>query len=684
MPIYRDYIDNVHDYNETYRLYENYKANGDTANATALAIQLNTQFRKLNASYADMRTSSLASMDMLDNTNQQNVNSSLLLPFLGTADSLMTVYTTQDHSIRAQSSDCNLTLTAASSEAHVGDTVLYIATLQSATNSPIGGANVVLYVNDTFVASAVTDASGTCQIPYNVSTDLTRDRVSVYSEYTPMGQAILPASSDTLYLHVLDENSTLSLSVSPHTATFGDAIAATGRLASDRGFPVRSGLVDVYLNGSLLGVATTRTDGTYNFSFNVNERTPGGQSNIYAVHDRAAGSFYLGASSPSDTLYVIPQKTAITMQVTGSRFVAGSTAPINGTLTADNGIPVADVGVVAYLDDRRIGNAVTDISGNYSIKAMIPYDSSGGNHSIYTAYYPANSSLYASSSDHDAIRVDSVTSLIAVNGTPLILFLNDTLSVTGSMHTSDGKPMHDQAVGVQVSDSLGGTVTTDDSGYFDYSRTVNAYDPAGIYAVSVFMQTPSGPVKSASANAGYVIVLPIDKTLALVAFVVDLALVILAILMLWSGLTMSRLIDLATGRSKQEADLEDMPPEPISDKLPPEQAKTQQSFEELASGIDKSIASGDFTIASVHMYTAARSLAINKGLQVADSDTHREFYRGAARAYPQIATPLGNIVNVYERMSYGHGDAGADDLKNAYNGLKEIFLAFKVAGATGQ
>ena len=83
------YIDNSDDYNKTFQLYQNYMANGDTANATALAVALDAKFKQLNVSYGDLHINSLVSMDLLDNTNQKSVNSSLLQPFLDTASYMM-------------------------------------------------------------------------------------------------------------------------------------------------------------------------------------------------------------------------------------------------------------------------------------------------------------------------------------------------------------------------------------------------------------------------------------------------------------------------------------------------------------------------------------------------------------------------------------------------------------------
>lgn len=668
----RAYIDDANDYNQSYRMYQDSIVNGDTANATAYAIKVKQEYKTLSAAYNDLRGSGYATMDRLDSSNQEGINASLLQPFLDTTEHLMAKTAADQKTIQAINTNYDLTLISSAGEAAIGDTVTYNAILKSNATDPVHGADIVLYANDRVVSSGVTDPYGTCSLTYKIPENITWNNVSVYAEYVPAGQSVWSAVSDTLYLHLLDERTILSSSVIPRQTTFGDTVTVNGSLVSARGFPASGLPVDIYLDGIRLGRAVTGDDGAYSFSFPVTEYLPGGHCDVYAIYRQAAGNVYISASSSPDTLDVAPQNTSITMAASAIWFTAGDHAGVNGTLTAEKGLPVGDASVIAMLDDRQVGTNKTDDNGFYTITAMIPYDSASGNHSLYTIYVPENSSLSGSSSDPSLIHVDGITSAINVNSTQVILFLNDTLNVTGSLHTENGLPLSGQAVEIRVSDSIGATVTTDDSGNFYYSRTVNGYDPAGIYEVSVYMLSPGNSMTLASVTAGRMLILPVDKTLAIEAFAVILLILIAIVLMANAGMSIGRLADMVMGRTKPEATVAaEASPVSINQDTKPAMPPSYG-----LEHVGKLVEAGTFGEAAISMYVAARQMAADNGVIVRDSDTHREFYREVSTSRPSLAVPLRPIVDIYERMRYGHRDSSAEDMQKAFNGLKAIQTAF--------
>ncbi len=342
---------------------------------------------------------------------------------------------------------------------------------------------------------------------------------------------------------------------------------------------------------------------------------------------------------------------------------------MSGRLVSENGLNVSGAKVLAYLDSVDIGDGLTDGNGSYAIQAMIPYDSTSGNHSIYAVYMPAGGSLSGSYSDKDAVRVNAIHQVMAINGTPLVLFSNDTLNVTGSLHTDSGAPVASQFVTVRVSDTISGTVTTDQSGDFSFSRTVNGFDPAGFYDVSVSL--PSS-VDVEPADAGHVLILPVDKAIAITFFAAILVILFVLVLLANAGMSPDKLIRLATGRLRLEADIDDeAPAEPSSTALnavvPVAPAPPQ-----IPANIGERIGSGSLMEAAVSIYTTARRIAISRGVKVRDSDTHREFYRMAVKSYPFLADHLRPIVDTYERMRYGHLDASAADLQDSLSGLTSM------------
>lgn len=670
----RAYLTNASNYHKTYGIYKNYTDMGDVANATATGVKLRVDYGELSDAYNALQSSSYASMSRLDDSNQENVNSSLLQPFMDATDRLMLQITIQNRDVQVETSNYDLTLTTESTQARIGDTVQYIATLNRSDGSLVPGANVVLYVNGAQVSSATTGPTSECVLSYQVPNSNLQNYVKVYAEYIPTERPELPAISDTLFLHIIDEPTSLSLSLAPNTTAYGDVVNVAGRLVSDRGFPAIDSEIDVYINDAHLGHATTDNNGAYAFSFPITESTPGGDSNITARYDQATGNVFLDATSPASTLHVIPQRTFISLNSSGDNFTAGDLLSMSGKLVTENGLTVSGAKVLAYMDGGVIGDAVTDKRGYYSIQARIPYDSTQGSHSLTAVYAPGGGALERSSSSQLSIYVNSIKLVMDVNGTPLVLFANDMLNVTGALHTESGVPLGGQTIAIRVSDTIWGTVITDQHGDFRFSRSVNSSDSTGFYRIFVTSISPSGIASPASV--GPVLIIPVDKTLASTVLIGILVLLALFILWVRAGMSFNNLKQLAIGRSKLETDggkeavylpvAEDQHiPEPVV--KPPI---------EIPGYIGALIGSGSFNEAALGIYAVARQMAASCGVTVRDSDTHREFYRMTIKSYPLLRDSLGPIVDTYERMQYGHMDAGTMDIQNAFKGLQALRVTF--------
>lgn len=657
----RAYIEAARDYNETYQDYLHYVAIGDRVNATASGIGLHVNYSLLSSAYDELQASSYVSMDRLDDSSQEGINASLLKPFIDASDSLMSQMAMQNQMIQLASGQYALTLSSESEQAQIGDKVVYTALLKSTSGASAQGGNIALYMDGVQVASGVTGESGECDLSFVIPDSLGRDRVKVYAEYLPPGHPELLAISDTLYLSIIDQPASLSLSVTPDRAAYGDTVKVTGRMTSGRGSPALDQPIDILINGVPLGEAMTGGDGGYTFSFPIAENTPGGECNITARYIQAPGDIFLSTTSPAGKLNVTPGQTSITLNIRGDNYTMGAIIPMGGRLVSENGRNVSGASVIAYLDGVNIGDELTDMNGSYNIQAQVPYDSTPGNHSIYAVYGPAGGSLSGSSSDRHAVHIEAIRTVLSVNGTPLVLFSNDTLIVTGSLHTDSGNPVGGRAVAVRVSDSIGGVVTTDTQGDFIFSRTVNSLDPAGLYGIAVSLPA-SGYIEP--ATDGYVLIVPADKVIAITSFAAAMVLLFIVVLLANAGMSLDKLSKLATGRLRIEADIEE--------KSMDEPGPNKPALPLIPGIIGEQIGNGSFREAAVNIYTAARMMAISRGVKVRDSDTHREFYNITIKSYPFLADHLRPILDTYERMRYGHMDASARDMQTAYGGLQAM------------
>ncbi len=670
----RAYLTNASNYDKSYGFYKNYTAMGDGANATATGIKLRLDYSKLSNAYNALQSSSYTSMSRLDDSNQESVNSSLLQPFMNASDRLMSQITIQNRDVQVLTSNYNLTLITESTQVRIGDTVKYVARLKRSDDSLVPGANIALYVNGVQVSSATTGPTSECEFSYQIPYDNAQNYIQVYAKYIPPERPELPAISDTLFLHIIDEPTSLSLSLAPNMTAYGGVVNVAGRLISDRGFPATDSEIDVYMNGVGLGKATTGDDGTYAFSFPIQESTPGGDSNITARHEQAAGNVFLGATSAADILHVDPQRTFINLNISGDNFTAGDHLSMSGKLVAENGLNVSGAKVFAYMDGGIIGDGVTDKHGFYSIQAKIPYDSATGSHSLRAAYVPSGGALEGSSSGKFAINVDSIKLVMDVNGTPLVLFANDMLNVTGALHTDSGVPLSGQTITVRVSDTIWGTVITDQSGDFLFSRPVNGSDSPGFYRIFVTSISPSS--LASPVSVGPVLIVPVDKALAITTLAGILVLLALFLIWLKTGMSFTRLRQLATRRSKLETDGgKEVVYLPVAQDTQISEQVVKLPVR-IPSNIGELIDCGSFKEAAISIHAAARLLAASVGVKVRDSDTHREFYRMTIKSHPSLRDPLRAIVETYERMQYGHMDASAMDLQNAFKGLQALQVTF--------
>ncbi len=668
----RAYLVAIKDYNDTYWAYQNYTASGDQANATVSSKDLGVEYVRLSDAYDALQVSSATSMERLDGSNQASVNASMLQPFMDATSNLMSQISIKNRIVHAASSNYTVTLTSATNHAHIGDVVVFTVKLQGPGDRAVQGANIGLYINGGQVTSGTTDLLGECELSYAVPEGIRQDSISAIAEYAPPGAQELLAISDILHLDISDEGSILTLYLSPDRATFGDEVNASGRLTSDRGLSGTDYPVDLYMNGMYIGQTITGEGGAYDLSFTIADTMPGSYVNMTARYEQASGSVLLGSASSVVMLDVLPQRSSIALDDPGKNFTAGDPLSLNGSIVSENEIKVPDAKVLVYLDGSSIGNGTTDNDGNYVIQATIPYDSTPGNHSLYAVYMPDGGSLEGSSSDRYAINVGTIKPVLAVNGTPLVLFMGDMLNMTGSLHTVSGIPMRGQPVTIRVSDSIGGTVITDENGNFNYTREVNGYDPEGFFDISVSSPSYAGPISTIS---GHVLILPVDKILTIISLVSMLVLFFVIVMLAKSGMTFDKLIRLASGRTKPETDaVPEYLPDPsllrVNKQVSAEPPQIPGSISEL-------IQAGSFSDASIAMYDTARAMAASKGVKVRDSDTHLEFYRSAIASYPSIAGSLQTIVHTYERLRYGHKDASAGELQKAFSSLKDVQAAFK-------
>jgi hypothetical protein len=373
-----------------------------------------------------------------------------------------------------------------------------------------------------------------------------------------------------------------------------------------------------------------------------------------------------------EVLTVQALKTTLTLHSDNASYALGDTAYISGSLVAENGLPVGGENVLIYIDDAVWYNARTGPDGTYSAGLFIPYNAKPGSHKIYASYDPGSGkSLRSSSSDSINVTFLDTGEVMKLSGLPLILFKGDSLNMSGSLYTGEGKPIKGWEVTASLSNTTIDKVRTDARGLFNLLYTVSGNESMGMSAISVSDASSGSP--SPAVYSAQVLIVPYDKLLLIAILVLVVALILI----------IAYMVRLRRGRAiGSEVSREAIAPQaPVAEEpmaaAAPEIIKPEETIRLEIDAIKSAIKEGNIPDAVKRIYTASRRAAIEHGINVPDSMTHNEFYAAMTLNYPSLYTPLGSIIRMYEKVNYGRRDASGHELDLAINSLREIFAGLE-------
>lgn len=195
---------------------------------------------------------------------------------------------------------------------------------------------------------------------------------------------------------------------------------------------------------------------------------------------------------------IIRVKLLVMINITAlDSIVVGENLTINGTLKDEDGSPL-DENLSINFDDTSIG-ITQPVNGSFSLKYIIPSDTSAGNHTITVEHL--ESLDYAYSSVSRDIKVKRKTSIIFPSK---FIYRNKTAKVNGTLIDNVGCPVN----GLEVNISWNGeniTTITDDDGLFLIEHQVQDYTLGSRVNVTVFFNG-SDFYTSSKSSAAYTVV----------------------------------------------------------------------------------------------------------------------------------------------------------------------------------
>ncbi len=647
-----DFLDFSRQYNESYRVFQDFLNQGDTYNATLLAPDLTLLYDNFSL-YSGQVNDNFSLV--LNQTNNTHIDTGSLEHSLVKLDEYVNMVTAENQVPLSLIVPSDFNITADRTVAAAGDTMML-----TATGPPAAGKNVTFYADGVPVATAIADDWGNCTVPYQVIESSISRAMLFYAQYESTLSPAIAVSRQSMA-------TVLTVEAYPGTASYGDTIVVNGSFATAAG-KVLSGIpVQVRAGDYLAGSATTGADGRFSYSFAVNESVPGGDCPVYATYQSSLWPDYALTDSTSEAalVSVTPRDTVLQLAQLPGTVRGGQKVQFVGSLMTADGQPVANAVVGAYVNKSLLATMKTDAQGRFKGSPLISFNDTPGQYQLYAAFRPKDGrALGGSTSARYPVTFAPVTPVITVIGMPLFVFPGDNnITVSGSVRASTLAPVGSRRVlfnvsGVTVNNN---NTTTDATGSYRFNSIING--SPGLYILTVKYQG-YGMITDAEQPAGIIIVAPFD---ALTDIVLLLAAIVVATAFLAARM-------FAGDPRIRKLLRPSRVPVPIAP--PPEPAEYQPEAldraAEVLRAIEASIAAGgDGRSIITRIYEFSRSLT-GAGEEVPGSFTHREFSGRVGARYPAIAAPVRAITGSYETAIFGNIRPDEAELVRSLRSLEAI------------
>jgi hypothetical protein len=671
----RGMIESSESFNAGFARFKACYDRGDMVNATITALELQKQYDAMNGSSRQLTLTAAAISALLQNTS---VNTNRLDEGINTLNIFMDRMNELNTLPMSLLGNTNLTLEASKFNVSTGDVVAFTARLSS-NDTAVAGGLVELYVDGASAGRLATGSDGTCIVFYQIAAGSFNGTYRAIAYYDPQGSNYTPAVSNGIGLNRLPITADLTMTAMPETVRFGDTAHVEGRLTADGGYPVPGHVVSVYYGRQPACYAVTDGNGYYACGITITARMPEGFFDTVARYEAesAPGEALANASSQTSVVRVLREGTLLTLEQPPSFVDGGQNIIFAGTIISSSGRPVNGVEIGIYDDSGLIVSGTTDDRGYFRATKHVSFGDAAGMRRIYAAYRPeAGLSLEGSQSDGYDVTYRPVTPEIAVSGVPQYAFRGDIVTLSGRVTAPDGTGIEGLALTARAPNATLGRLVTGDNGTFRLEYKIDL--AAGSQAITVDCDRDNllGP---ASADAGSMYVLPFDLLTSLA---------IVAIVLLVVGLTIGRITraDRALGRrlarllSRDRRPGKATLPKPTLKVTPPPEPPAgwgirpePTRFEDEVTRINTIIAGGaDYREVIAEIYLAARRITGARGFVIAESATHREFYRKLVAREPRLNVSAGTITRHYESAVFGHKPLSEKDIVGSLYSLKEI------------
>lgn len=282
----------------------------------------------------------------------------------------------------------------------------------------------------------------------------------------------------------------LSISTQSTSASFDDPMMIDGRLTTTDGTPVANERITVE-SGEQTVSTTTNDSG----SFSIEYRPTREPLDTTEIDVRVVPKTQSEYDSADATIPVSIEQVEPTVDITEATdgVAFGDEFALRGSVKS-NGVGVASVPVVVFVDGERLGEVETTDDGSFELTTTLPADVNDGEVTAHAVI----------ALDDRAIAATSSSASIEVSETPGSIDVtakhrDDAIYVQGSLTTEDGKPIAGEPVQLTADGNSVETVQTAEDG--TYETLIAIPDDAGAtVSVDVAYSEEDGNVGDAFAT----------------------------------------------------------------------------------------------------------------------------------------------------------------------------------------
>ena len=321
--------------------------------------------------------------------------------------------------------------------------------------------------NGISLGTALTDGFGVATLGYQIS--IPPGSYQILAEF--LGDESYSASNATSSTTLNVDYTPTNITVPLRSGYFNNSVSLSATLTDTlHSLAVNGRLVNFYVNGTLVGNATTNAAGIATLNY-VNQFLPG----TYPIFVDFAGDAGYLASNGTNNLIVNYTPSSVYNVLARSGFY-GNTVILTASLRNPNTFAaLVNKTINFYVNGTLVGSNTTNAAGTATLSYTIVQGI--GIYQIL-AQFPGDT-IYNASSSNNTLTVNGITTSLTVD--PKSGYFGDLVNLTATLKDNVNLPLSGKNITFSVNGTVVGSVLTDVSGIATLPYTIT--QGAGIYPI---------------------------------------------------------------------------------------------------------------------------------------------------------------------------------------------------------